>query len=56
VDAVRAARLRVRAQLELLERLADEVRDADRFYEAVARVGRIEVEDDVVGPVAPPSR
>src|SRR4029077_17180680 len=35
VDAVAPARLRVRAQLEFLERLADEVRDADRLREAV---------------------
>ena len=34
-----------------LERFADEVRDADRLHEAVPRLGRVEVEDDVVGPV-----
>ena len=48
VDAVGAARLRVRPQPELFERLADEVRHPDRLREAVARLGRVEVEDDVV--------
>src|ERR1051325_11033028 len=45
VNAVGAARLRVGAQLELLERLADEVRDPDRPREAVARRRRVGGED-----------
>src|SRR5437764_142660 len=51
VDPVRAARLHIRAQLEPVELLADEMRDLDRLGEAVARLGRVEVEDDVVGPL-----
>ena len=51
VDSVGAARLHVRAQLERVERFPDEVRDANRLHEAVPRLRRVEVEDDVVRPV-----
>ena len=38
-------------EVELLERGADQVRDPHRQREAVRRVGRVEVEEDEVGPV-----
>ena len=49
VDAVGAARLHVARQLELVEQLADQVRDLDRQLEAVVR--RVEVEEDEVRTV-----
>ena len=51
VNAVGAARLDVRAKLEPLERLADEVRNANGLYEPVARLRRVEVEEDEVRAV-----
>src|SRR4051812_28663744 len=48
VDPVGAARLHIRAQLEPLERLPHQVSDLDRLRKAVARLRRVEVEDDVV--------
>ena len=49
VDSVGAARLHVAGQLELVEKLANQVSDLDRELEAI--VGRIEVEEDEVRPV-----
>ena len=49
VDPVGAARLHVGVELEPLELLADQVRDADREREAVVR--RVEVEEHEVGTV-----
>ena len=49
VDPVRAARLHVPGELELVQQFADEVCDLDREREAV--VGRIEIEQDEVGTV-----
>ena len=46
-QAIQVAHL-IRAALEPLERLTDEVRDADRLDEPVARLRRVEVEHDVV--------
>ena len=51
VDAVGAARLHVRAQLEAVERFTNEVGDANRLHEAVPRLRRVEVEDDIVRAV-----
>src|SRR5205085_5172090 len=49
VDPVRAARLHVARQPELVEQLADQVRNLDRELEAAVR--GIEVEEDEVRPV-----
>ena len=49
VDPVRAARLHVSREREVVEQLADQMRDLDRHREAA--VGRVEVEEDEVGPV-----
>ena len=49
VDAVGAARLDIPGEPELLEQLADQVRDLDRKREPV--VGWVEIEEDEVGAV-----
>src|ERR671934_2721893 len=51
VNAVGAARLHERRELELLERLADQVSDPDGLREAVACVRRVEIEEEEVRPV-----